>query len=289
MDVLENTKNSHHPEFQSAIQETHRITAADPSASLDFTQSKCSCSNTSQQRQELSHSIRTNFLLWQGGEISMRQEIWQSWWSDDSKWNTWSSWSQDTWRETQSQININVLLKTEDRPPKMAILQFPTGGVNNTPSTKAHFQRLRTPAHAVTRPLLFLRGSRLNFGSSHQGSSLRLTKKSFVVTAMCIHRLHGHTHALHGHLAHRHHSRHRRHAGQCLRLHTLPQVLRISQHSRETRSGTFNKTTSHQSIWTQGLVNGESTYAQVGADIQLLKDAQAQVAARAIGTLRRST
>ena len=32
----------------------------------------------------------------------MREEIWQSWWSD-SKWNTRSSWSQGKWRETWSQ------------------------------------------------------------------------------------------------------------------------------------------------------------------------------------------
>ena len=36
----------------------------------------------------------------------------------------------------------------------------------------------------------------LSFGSSHQGSCLRFEKKSFVVSAICNHRLHGHTHAL---------------------------------------------------------------------------------------------
>ena len=41
---------------------------------------------------------------------------------------------------------------------------------------------------------------------------------SSVVTATCVHLLHGHIHALDGHFAHRHHSRHRRHASQCLRL-----------------------------------------------------------------------
>ena len=38
--------------------------------------------------------------------------------------------------------------------------------VNTTPSTTAHFLRLRTPAHAVAQSLSFLRGS------SHQGSRI---------------------------------------------------------------------------------------------------------------------
>ena len=40
--------------------------------------------------------------------------------------------------------------RSRHRPPQMAIFNRPTECVNNTPSTTAHFQRLRTPAHACT-------------------------------------------------------------------------------------------------------------------------------------------
>ena len=76
--------NSHHPEFYSAIQERHGVAAADPSAPSSFTDSP----------QDSHNLARRN---------PSRQETLQSWWwSDDSKWNTWSSWSQDKLREAQS-------------------------------------------------------------------------------------------------------------------------------------------------------------------------------------------
>ena len=46
--------------------------------------------------------------------------------------------------------------RSRDRPPQMAIFNRPTECVNNTPSTTAHFQRLRTPAHACTHFKQFL-------------------------------------------------------------------------------------------------------------------------------------
>ena len=33
--------------------------------------------------------------------------MWRSWWSDDSKWKTRTSWSQHKWRETQSQSHFS--------------------------------------------------------------------------------------------------------------------------------------------------------------------------------------
>ena len=82
-------------EFYSAIHESHRVTAADPSA-------PSSCADS----QADAHSLaRRN---------PSRQETWQSWWwSDDSKWNTWSCWSQDDWRETESssQFMFTILEK----------------------------------------------------------------------------------------------------------------------------------------------------------------------------------
>ena len=55
--------------------------------------------------------------------------------------------------------------------------------VNTTPSTTAHVQRLRTPAHAVMHSLFFLRGS------NDPASSLCASKKSYVDIAICTHRL----------------------------------------------------------------------------------------------------
>ena len=56
----------------------------------------------------------------------------------------------------------------EDLPPKMAIFQRPTVGVNNTPSAKAHFQRLRTPAHAVAHSLFPCVAQTIRFISAPQ-------------------------------------------------------------------------------------------------------------------------
>ena len=67
------------------------------------------------------------------------------------------------WQGTQGRklYTISFLLIQGDRPPTMAIFQRPTGGVSNTPSTTAHFQRLRTLAHASTHSRMCLHGSRL--------------------------------------------------------------------------------------------------------------------------------
>ena len=59
-------------------------------------------------------------------------------------------------------ILVAVQKKCEkDRPSKMAISQWPTGGVNNTLSGTSHFPRKRTlsRARAVTQSQFFLRGS----------------------------------------------------------------------------------------------------------------------------------
>ena len=111
-------------EFYSAIHESHRVTAADPSAPSSCADSQADAHNLARRNPS-------------------RQETWQSWWwSDDSKWNTWSCWSQDDWRETESSSQFMFTIFGEgDQPPKMAIFQLPTGGVNNTLTTTTHFQR----------------------------------------------------------------------------------------------------------------------------------------------------
>ena len=78
-----------------AIQERHRVAAADTSAFSSFTDSpRDSCKFAPRNR--------------------TRQETWQSsWWSDDSKWNAWSSWSRDDWRETQSQSHFDSNLSSQ--------------------------------------------------------------------------------------------------------------------------------------------------------------------------------
>ena len=95
------------------------------------------------------------------------------------------------------------------RPVHGRLWQMSIAG-NHTPSTTAHFQRLRTPAHASTHVRIFWHGSRL------RPSRFIFARKSFRVRTICIHRLHGHTRAPHRHCAPRHHSRHRRHAGHSL-------------------------------------------------------------------------
>ena len=93
-------------EFYSAIHESHRVAAADPSA-------PSSCADS----QDDAHTL-----------------------ASDSKWNTWSCWSQDDWRETESSSQFMFTTPKEgDQPPKMAIFQLPTGGVNNTLTTTTHF------------------------------------------------------------------------------------------------------------------------------------------------------
>ena len=64
----------------------------------------------------------------------------------------------------------------------------------------------------------FLRGLKMELRLKTSRLIFAPLKRSFVVTANCIHRLRRHTYALHRHLTHRQHSRHQRHAGQCLRL-----------------------------------------------------------------------
>ena len=76
--------------------------------------------------------------------------------------------------------------------------------------TRPAFAHSNTREHAVTK-FPSLAGDCAS-RSSRQGSWLR-PEKSFVVTAICVHRLRGHTHARHGQCALRHTSRHRRHAG----------------------------------------------------------------------------
>ena len=42
-------------------------------------------------------------------------ETWKSsWWSDDSNGKTWSSWSQDDWREAQSHLDLFFCQTTKD-------------------------------------------------------------------------------------------------------------------------------------------------------------------------------
>ena len=56
--------------------------------------------------------------------------------------------------------------------------------VNNTPSARAYFQRLRTPAHASPNFIVWLKTTARN-------CHLCALKKSFGVIAICIHRLRG--------------------------------------------------------------------------------------------------
>ena len=75
---------------------------------------------------------------------------------------------------------------------------------NSAQSATVLLQRLQTPAKASMNFFLWLQDP------SKQGFSLR-QKKVTRFLSICNHRLHGHAHALHGH-----HSRHGRHAGDCL-------------------------------------------------------------------------
>ena len=91
-------KNSHHLEFQSAFQETHRIVAADPFAPLTSTDSQ-------QQDTRFKFEPSDHSGLAERGPKG--EKIWQSRSSDDSKWNAWSFWSQDDWRVAQSQSHVD--------------------------------------------------------------------------------------------------------------------------------------------------------------------------------------
>ena len=100
--------------------------------------------------------------LGQAERDPVREEVWQSWWCDDSQWNTWSFWSQGEWRENIVAKSFPSLLNKEERSPKIAIFQWPTGCANNTPSTTVHFRRFAhssTREHAFTN---FLRCSKLS-------------------------------------------------------------------------------------------------------------------------------
>ena len=84
-------RNNHHPELHSAIQERHRIAAS------DLVRLQVSQNRTSNKVLVLNHI----FVIWL--ESPERDETWKPWWwNDDSKWNVWSSRSQDDWRETYS-------------------------------------------------------------------------------------------------------------------------------------------------------------------------------------------
>ena len=116
--------------------------------------------DTGVQPQQVSRFTLSPWNL--AGRDSWRDETLQTWWSDDGKWNTWPSWSQDTWRETQSESHSNFFscsLRTASAT-KDGNLPVTDGCVNNTLSTTAHFQRLRTAAHPVR---ISLHGSRLSF------------------------------------------------------------------------------------------------------------------------------
>ena len=85
------SKNSYHPEFHSAdcsrslcTSKIYRFAAAAKIATAAGLRIKSGPSYHSDL------AVRD----------PMREEIWQSWWSDNSKWNTWSSRSHDKWRET---------------------------------------------------------------------------------------------------------------------------------------------------------------------------------------------
>ena len=71
----------------------------------------------------------------------------------------------------------------------MAIFQWPTGGKQYTVHNGHIFRRLRTPVHASTHSLIFLHGSRLSFKLRPSRIIVALLKKSFVVIAICIHRM----------------------------------------------------------------------------------------------------
>ena len=97
------------------------------------------------------------------GRDSMREEIWQSWWSDDSKWNTWSSWSQDKMVRDMVAKSFRIFFHPRGSVTRDGNLPVTDGRQTIHRPQRHIFQRLRTPVHASTHSLIFLHGSRLSF------------------------------------------------------------------------------------------------------------------------------
>ena len=110
-------RNSHRPEFSSALQERHRIAVTDPCARPSFTDSQWQ--RKSEQQQHNSRNL--------AGSNSWCEETWQSRWVDDGKWNTWTSCSQNKCRDALAQTHFGFFFsQKEDRPQKMTVVRLAT-------------------------------------------------------------------------------------------------------------------------------------------------------------------
>ena len=69
-------------------------------APLDFPTPKWQQQQQSQQQQGSRIRSEPTSNFGKAERHPMRDGTRQPWWSDDSKWNTWSAWNQDQWRES---------------------------------------------------------------------------------------------------------------------------------------------------------------------------------------------
>ena len=118
--------------------DSRKITAADPSAPLDFPKPRTSSKALAFDHKKLPTVVGLT-------EIPSEKGVWQ--------------WLVSVKPRPMARIfvaiQVQFVWRKKHRPRKTAIFQKPTGAINSTPSTTELFQHLRTPTHMRSRTRYF--------------------------------------------------------------------------------------------------------------------------------------